>query len=104
MTRPPSAGRQPPESPVAGAARHEGDLLPLGQLDQGGDVLGALREDDEVGQRAEKGEPVGLVGQQFLGVGEHRPLAEEGFHLPAQGLLPRVGQRGHAPIIAPTEG
>ncbi len=95
MTRPPSDGRQPPESPVPGAAGHEGDALPAGDLDQGRDLLGAPREHHEVGEGAEEGEPVGLVDQELFRIGEDAARTEQSLHLTAEERLPGGAQGGH---------
>src|SRR4029077_12162133 len=47
------------------------------------------------GEGPEQGEPVGLVDQQLLGIGEHPARAEERLHLAPEGLLAGVGQGGH---------
>ena len=56
------------------------------------------REHDEVGERAEERQPVGLVDEQLVGIGQHRAGAEDGLELASQRLLPRLGK--HARIIA----
>ena len=54
-------------------------------------MLGARGEDDEVGERAEEREPVGLVDEQLLGIGEHRRPARGG--LPSRGARPASARR-----------
>ena len=86
-----AAARQP----GAGAARHEGQPLAVGEPDDGRHVLGRRREHDEVGQRPEQRQPVGFVDEQLVGLGQHRPGPEQTRQLPAQRGLAIGGERDH---------
>ena len=61
-------------------------------------MLGRGREDHEVGERAEEGEAVGLVDEQLVGIGEHRPGPSSASISRRRSVFPGLGK--HARIIA----
>src|SRR5207253_126164 len=61
---------------------------------EGGDVLGAGGEHDEVGQRAEEREPVRLVDDELVGLRQHPARPDDGLELAAQRGF-TVGGQGH---------
>ena len=64
--------------PGTGAARHERDVVPVGQLDDVHHLLGAGREDDHVGRRFVERMAVALVHQHRLRLGQQRLRRDDG--------------------------
>ncbi len=54
----------------AGAARHDGSLGAIGQLEEGGDLLGGMREHDAFRHLTQRGGAVNGVGDQVLRRGQ----------------------------------
>ena len=92
---PPSAGRQPPESPVPAPRATNGRPSRLASFTTAETCSADAREDDEVGERAEEREPVGLVHQELVGIGEHRARADDRLELAAELGLPESRQGRH---------
>ena len=91
ITRPPSAGRQPPDSPGP-APRAQGGPRG-GELDDGGHMRDVVGKDDEVRERPEEREAVGLVDEQLLGSDNTRGPHDR-FQLVTRARL-RAGECGH---------
>ena len=77
ITIPPSVGRQPSGEAGPGPAGDEREIFGIGEPDAGRDFLGGAREDDGVGGGPEDGEPVRLVDQQLVRLGEHTAGADD---------------------------
>src|SRR5436309_1811795 len=89
-------GEAPAREPRAGAARHEGHPLAVCEPDDRRHVRRGRREHDEVRQRPEQREAVGLVHEQLVGVGEHRSRAEDRLKFSAELDLTVGRQRRHS--------
>ena len=76
-------------------ARHEGQALAAGELDDGGHVRDVGGKDDEVRERPEEREAVGLVDEQLLGIGQHAAGPHDRFQLAAKGALALGSEGGH---------
>ena len=70
ITIPPSLGEAPAGEAGPRPAGDERQALRVGELDAGSDLGGGAREDDGVGRGAEDREPVRLVHQELVGLGE----------------------------------
>ena len=88
----------------AGAARDERNPFPVGQAHDRGDVLGRGREHDEIRQRAEQRQPIGLVDQELVGVAEHGAASDDRFQLDSECEFPGVRDGGHDGRIIPSGG
>src|SRR2546422_5728557 len=69
--------RRPPRSTLFPYTTLFRSLRAVREPDDRGHVLRGGGEDDEVRQRPEEREAVGLVDEQLLGVGEHRAGADD---------------------------
>ena len=100
-------GRQAPaREPGARAAGDERKVLAVRELHDRRDVLGRRRKDDEVGERAEQGQPVGFVHHQLVGVREHGALADDRLELAPEIAFSGIGQGRHGTeriILRPAE-
>src|SRR2546422_2992186 len=87
--------RRPPRSTLFPYTTLFRSLRAVREPDDRGHVLRGGGEDDEVRQRREEREAVGLVDEQLLGVGEHRAGADDRLEIPPQLAFPGLGQGGH---------
>ena len=106
-TTPPATGVAPPDRPGARAARDERHTLPVAGAQHGLDVLGRTGEDDELRDGPVPGQPVALVHDELLRLGDtcaspsaaRSSATKEAGRLTPPSLEPSSAcQLGHLPV------